>query len=294
MRPQNLNSRILLDSGDPLDTRKTLEMLGFLDGQTTNPSLISKNPKIQERIKLGNKYLKEEIFSMYKEIVQEISSIIPSGDISIEVYSDLKTTAEEMIEQAEKMNFWVKNGRIKLPTTKEGLKAAALLAEEGIKLNMTLCFSQMQAAGIYSATLGSKFPLFVSPFIGRLDDIGKEGIDLIRNILKMFHNSDKHVEVLAASIRDLDHFMYTLYLKSDLLTVPLNVLVEWYKSGMKIPDRKVDKEFIDQDDYFTKKFDRINYEEIDLNRELIVYDIFHELTEKGVDKFAKDWNDLII
>src|SRR3989339_1153613 len=97
MRPENLKTRIFLDSGDPLETKKTLNLLGFLDGQTTNPSLVAKNPLVRERLSQGNKFTKEEILAMYKKIVQDISDQIPDGSVSVEVYADFNTKAEEII-----------------------------------------------------------------------------------------------------------------------------------------------------------------------------------------------------
>lgn len=103
----------------------------------------------------------------------------------------------------------IPNAYIKYPCTAEGLKAAQMSVAAGIRVNMTLCFSQAQAAAVYAATRGSKAPVYVSPFIGRLDDHGKNGVDVIDNIKRMYANSDGHVLVLAASIRNLDDVLYS-------------------------------------------------------------------------------------
>ena len=103
MRPENLKSKIFLDSGDPDETKIILEKLGFLDGQTTNPSLFAKNPEVQERIANGNKYSKEEVYVAYKQIIEDISHQIPFGSVSIEVYADKDTKAEEMVHQGREM-----------------------------------------------------------------------------------------------------------------------------------------------------------------------------------------------
>ena len=110
-----------------------------------------------------------------------------------------------MLAQGEEMFSWIPNAYIKYPCTHEGLRAAQMSVQESIRVNMTLCFSQEQAAAVYAATKGSKEPVYVSPFVGRLDDRGEDGMDLVKNIKKMYERSDGHVHVLAASIRNIDH-----------------------------------------------------------------------------------------
>ena len=121
--------------------------------------------------------------------------------VSIEVFADFDTTAENMLAQGREMFSWIPNAYVKYPCTKEGLHAAQASVREGIRVNMTLCFSQEQAGAVYAATKGSKQPVYVSPFLGRLDDRGENGMDLVRNIKKMYEPGDGHVLVLAASIR---------------------------------------------------------------------------------------------
>ncbi|GAI49963.1 unnamed protein product, partial [marine sediment metagenome] len=174
-------------SGNPSETKETINLLGFLDGQTTNPSLISKNPEIKKRLNKDEKFSKKEIYKFYREIVQEISILIPKGSVSIEVYADESTTAEMMLPQAKEMFKWIHNAHIKFPITKEGLIAAHRAVKHGLRINMTLCFTQDQAAAVYSATKGAKKnQVFISPFVGRLDDIGESGMSLVENILKMY------------------------------------------------------------------------------------------------------------
>ena len=192
----NLQTKIFLDSGDPAETREVLSILGFLDGQTTNPSLIAKNPATA-----GKKFTKKELLDFYRGVVGEVSSLIPQGSVSIEVYADSSTSAEDMFAQGREFYKWIPNpstsrsdghrlrygasAHIKYPTTTEGLKAAEASVKEGMNVNMTLVFSQQQAAAVYAATRGaSRGQVFVSPFVGRLDDIGEKGVDLISNILK--------------------------------------------------------------------------------------------------------------
>ncbi|MDQ7020831.1 MAG: transaldolase family protein [Candidatus Dojkabacteria bacterium] len=151
MRPSNLKTKIFLDSGDPNDTRKIINQLGFLDGQTTNPSLVTKNPKFIEIQKKGGVCKAEELLNEYRKLVVEISELIPGKSVSIEVSADLDTKAEEMVEQGLEMNKWIDNAHIKLPSTKEGIKAAIKLREENVRVNMTLIFSQEQTAAIHKA-----------------------------------------------------------------------------------------------------------------------------------------------
>src|SRR5208337_2698352 len=125
--------------------------------------------------------------------------------------ADSATKAEAMLEQGREMFGWIPNGHIKFPTSAEGLKAASLALKEGLRVNMTLCFSQAQAAAVYAATRGArKGDVFVSPFIGRLDDRGENGMDLIAHIIRMYGKGDGHVEVLTASVRKIDHLLYAL------------------------------------------------------------------------------------
>ena len=284
MRPKNLRSRIFLDSGDPAETRNALKLLGFLDGQTTNPTLISNHPKAKERISAGEKFTKEEIILFYKEVIQEVSAIIPEGSVSIEVYSDSSTSSDEMIRWAREMFSWIPNAHVKLPTTQEGLRAAEQAVKSGIRVNMTLCFSQEQAAAVHAATRGAKKgQVFVSPFIGRLDDRGENGMDLISNILHMYRKADSHVEVLTASIRNLNHLMSALTLGSDIATVPFKIIEEW------APKRDVQS-----DEVQSPSLRRIPYEEIDMNKAWDAYSITHDLTKKGIERFSNDWNNLII
>lgn len=283
---KNLATKIFLDSGDPNETREILRLLGFLHGQTTNPTLISKNPGVISKLMQGEKFTKEKIYSFYKEVVREISAVIPRGSVSVEVYADKNTNAREMYEQCQQMFSWIPNAHVKFPTTKEGLTAAEKAVKEGMRINMTLCFSQEQAAAVYSATKGAKKgDVFVSPFIGRLDDKGENGMDLIKNILQMYKTGDGHVEVLAASIRNLNHFIYALKLKTDIITAPISIYRLWKESGMRIPDEN----YV----YNKGSLTNIPYQELNLGMDWKMFNIEHELTDKGIERFSQDWNALI-
>jgi len=286
MRPQNLKTKIFLDGGDPEETREIMNLLGFLDGQTTNPTLISKNPEARRRIERGEKFTEEEVLRFYRSVVNEISALIPKGSISVEVYADYSTSAEEMLKQGKEMFSWIPNAQIKFPTSKEGLKAAEHAVKEGIQINMTLCFSQEQAAAVYAATRGAKKGgVYVSPFIGRLDDRGENGMDLIAHIIRMYREGDGHVEVLTASVRNFDHLLYALKLGSDIITTPFKVLKEWGEKGLTMPGN----DYV----YDNKGLKPIPYGSMDLMKSWQEYDIRHELTDKGMTQFSADWNKLI-
>jgi transaldolase len=286
MKSANLKTKIFLDSGDPQETKEVIKLLGFLDGQTTNPTLISKNPKAKEKLDKGEKFTKEEILSFYKEIVTKISNLIPNDSVSIEVYSDKNSTSGEMIRQGIEMFSWIPNAHIKFPITNEGLIAAQYAVKEKMRVNMTLCFSQEQAAAVYGATYNAKKgDVFISPFVGRLDDKEENGMDIIKNIIRMYKSSDHHVEVLTASVRSMDHFLFALNLGSDIITAPFKVLKEWGEKGMPMPDENFN--------YDTLNLKPIPYQEINLNKPWQGYNIKHELTDIGIEKFSTDWNHLL-
>ena len=287
MRPEGLKTKIFSDSGNPEDSKNLLQLLGFLDGQTTNPSLIAKNPQAKKRLDEGRKFSKEELNEFYKEVVQEASKLLPHGSISIEVYADANTGSEEMFKQGKEFFQWIPNAHIKFPTTTAGLEAAELSVKEGIRVNLTLVFSQAQAAAVHAATRGaSPGQVFVSPFVGRLDDRGECGMDLVKNILTMYRQAESHVEVLTASVRHLNHFLHALKLGSDIITAPVKVLQRWHEAGMPLS-----QEDLNNDE--AGDLTAIEYQELDLTRSWREFDIRHELTDRGLAKFAQDWNSLI-
>ena len=286
MRPQGLNTRIFLDGGDPADTREIIGLLGFLDGQTTNPTLISKNPEAKERLKSGEKFSEKDIYRFYRDVVTELSGLILGGSISVEVYADLSTRAEQMLEQGKEMFSWIPNAHIKFPSSAEGFRAAEMAVKSGLRVNMTLCFTQEQAAAVYAATRGArKGEVFVSPFVGRLDDRKENGMDLISNIVRMYGKSDQHVEVLSASVRNMDHFYYSIALGCDIVTAPYEILKEWVAKDLALPAKDYK--------YDPKGLSPIPYKDLDLSRNWNDIDISHELTIKGMERFSADWNLLI-
>lgn len=296
----NLSSKIFIDGGEPSETKKASEMMMAkfgkpLDGQTTNPTLIAKN--LQSRKQSLNGEMKptnsepltqDAALEEYKKIVGEMSAIIPAGSISIQVFADQDTTADEMLVQGRERMKWIPNASIKYPCTSHGLKAASQACKE-MPINITLVFSQAQAAAVYEATKGARFPVFISPFVGRLDDKGENGMQVIENILKMYKKGDLpagrqvgHVEVLTASVRTLDHFLYALQLGSPIITTPIKVFQLWADGGYQIPDGTYT--------YPVGSLKPIPFkEDVTLGQSWQSYDLYHDLTESGVARFFSDW-----
>ena len=191
--------RIFLDTANTDEIRQAAR-LGVISGVTTNPSLVSR-----------------EGLADYKAVVQEICSII-SGPVSAEVLAE---EAQAMIEQARDISTWAPNVVIKIPVTPDGLEAISVLARENIKINMTLCFSLNQA--ILGALAGATY---VSPFVGRLDDIGHNGMELVRDIVDVFNNYKFPTEVIAASLRHPQHCVAAAKVKVHIATVPYPVLMQ--------------------------------------------------------------------
>ncbi len=286
MKSPEMKTRIFLDGGDPAETGEIKRLLGFLDGQTTNPTLIAKNPEARSRLGQGLKYTEQEILDFYRGVVRTVSGMIPDGSVSVEVYADATTTAESMLRQGREMFSWIPNAHIKFPTSTEGLRAAEQAVKEGMRVNLTLCFSEVQAAAVYAATRGAaRGQVFVSPFVGRLDDRGENGMDVIADIIALYRQGDGHVEVLTASVRNLDHLLYALKLGSDIITAPYGILKEWAEQGMPFPKPEYR--------YPAGSLQSVPRREISLERPWREYDIRHPLTDRGMEKFSADWRALI-
>jgi transaldolase len=189
--------KFFVDTADIADIADLAET-GLLDGVTTNPSLIAKS---------GRKFL---------DVIAEICAFV-SGPVSAEVTA---TDAPTMLKEAAILRRIARNVTIKVPLTWEGLKACKTLTEEGTMVNVTLCFTANQA--LLAAKAGATF---VSPFIGRLDDIGQDGMQLIRDIRRVYDNYPAlKTEILSASIRSPDHVTQAALAGSDVATVPPAVL----------------------------------------------------------------------
>lgn len=270
-------TKIFLDSGDPVETIQTVELLGSLDGQTTNPSLIAKSPQVQEFLKT-QKFTRADLFEKYHQIALQIREVIPTGKISAEVYADADSTVDELLEQAYKIVQWFPGIFVKLPITTAGLAAAQQLVSDDISVNMTLCFSQDQAAAVHMATKhATNARVYVSPFIGRLDDIGYNGSDLIKNIQTMYREWGSHVGVLGASVRTIEHINNCIEQEISAITIPFKLIKEIHDGTAATVE--------------SKELSPIKYKELE-ELSWSEYDIEHELTSKGLEKFASDWNAL--
>ena len=195
--------RLFLDTANLEHIRHGVR-LGVISGVTTNPSLVSKEGKVN-----------------YKKLVQEICSIVP-GPVSTEVIS--RDTAG-MLAEAREIAGWAKNVVVKIPAGLEGTEATAALAAEGIRVNYTLCFSVNQA--ILAARAGAAY---VSPFVGRLDDIGEDGMLLIQDIMQVYDRYPEiKTEVIAASIRHPQHCLTAAMAGAHIATIPYAILLQMAK-----------------------------------------------------------------
>lgn len=191
--------RIFLDTAN-IDQIREGARLGVVTGVTTNPTLVSK-----------------EGLKDYRAVVKEICSIIP-GPVSAEVVVE---GVSEMLAQAREIATWAPNVVVKIPSTADGLEVISALAKEDIKVNMTLCFSVNQA--LLGALAGTTY---VSPFVGRLDDVGHDGMQLVKEIVDVFRYYQLKTEVLAASIRHPLHCVAAAKAGAHIATVPFNVLMQ--------------------------------------------------------------------
>lgn len=219
--------KFFIDTAD-LDEIRDLAATGLVDGVTTNPSLIAKN---------GGNFL---------EVIQQICAIVP-GPVSAEVTA---TDHETMLAEGRRLAKLAGNVCVKVPLTPDGLKTCKALSEEGTKVNVTLCFSPAQA--LLAAKAGASY---ISPFIGRLDDIGTDGMELISQILEIYANyPELGTEVLVASVRSPMHVVESARLGADVATLPPAVLrslfkhpltdkgldaflADWAKTGQNILDK---------------------------------------------------------
>jgi len=186
-----------------LDEIKEANELGMIDGVTTNPSLVAKEGNVD-----------------FKEHIAKICELV-KGDISAEVTA---LDTEGMLQQGREYSKIATNVVVKCPLTLDGLKATRILTGEGIGVNVTLCFSAAQA--ILAAKAGAKY---ISPFIGRLDDIATDGMQLIQDIVQIYGNYDYKTQVLAASIRSPMHIVNCALAGADVATIPFKVIKQLVK-----------------------------------------------------------------
>ena len=215
--------KIFLDTANVAEIKEGVA-IGVVDGVTTNPSLIAREKR------------------PFRPLVEEICAIVP-GDVSLEVVA---TDFEGMVKEGEELAQVAANAVVKCPLTKDGLKATKYLSGKGIRVNVTLCFTAPQA--LLAAKAGATY---ISPFLGRLDDIGAVGMDLIRDITEIYRNYGFKTQVLAASIRSPLHVIDAAKAGAHVGTMPFKVLEmllkhpltdagiktfleDWAKSGAKL------------------------------------------------------------
>jgi transaldolase len=194
--------KFFIDTANPDEIKRAYEM-GVIDGVTTNPSLISKEKKD------------------FESLIEEICEIIKGLPISLEV---LSLNSEGMIEEARRLSKMGENIVVKIPMTTEGLKAIKVLVSEGIKTNTTLVFSPTQA--LLAAKAGTTY---VSPFIGRLDDIAQTGMELVEQIVTIFNNYGFESQVIVSSIRHPIHVLEAALIGADVATIPYKVIEQLVK-----------------------------------------------------------------
>ncbi|MEM6957010.1 MAG: fructose-6-phosphate aldolase [Myxococcota bacterium] len=203
--------KIFIDSGDIEAIRETAAM-GVVDGVTTNPSLIAKEGRT------------------LKDVISDILEIV-DGPISAEV---IATDYEGIVAEGRDLAKMHKNIVVKVPLIAEGIKAVKTFTAEGIKTNVTLCFSTSQA--LLAAKAGATY---ISPFVGRLDDVGQDGMDLVAQIVQVYDNYDLPTQVLAASIRHPTHFLQAALIGAHVATVPPKVVHQLLKHPLT--DRGLEK-----------------------------------------------------
>lgn len=196
--------KLFIDTADVEEIRKAVSW-GIIDGVTTNPSLAAKTGR------------------NFKESVLEICKIV-SGPVSAEVVSTVK---EDMVKEARELAGWAPNIAVKIPLTKDGIAATSVVSKEGIKVNQTLVFSSAQA--LLAAKAGAAF---ASPFVGRLDDIGMDGMALIGEIVEIYDNYDFETEIIVASVRHPMHVVQAALMGAHIATVPFAVLEKLFNHAL--------------------------------------------------------------
>lgn len=193
--------KFFLDTAN-IDEIKRIARLGLVDGITTNPTIISKERR------------------PFKEIICDICQIV-DGPVSAEVVS---ATCNEMLNEAREIASWAPNVVIKLPMTEDGLEATYKLSQEGIKTNVTLIFSAVQ--GLMAAKAGATY---ISPFVGRLDDAGTDGLTLVTKLKKILTNYQLQTKIIVASVRSLHHVEQAAIAGADIATIPGSALPTMWK-----------------------------------------------------------------
>lgn len=286
--------KIFLDSCNPQETAEAVKLLGHIDGQTTNPTLLVKNPEVASYVARGKKISEIMLMSLYEKAIREIVTYT-DGPVSVEVYADAHTSSTSMLAQAHTMQSWHNSVYIKFPTIPEGLKAAKEFGNSGGNVNMTLVFDQQQAAAVYVATQNARGGVLVSPFVGRWENKGFNGLDLISNIRSMYNAFDMsrdsvecHVQILAASLRSTEHLHGAIARGADIITAPLQILRQWKESASE--------RFASKHTPSPANLKPIPYISIQLVDDYAQYPIDQHpdgLLAQGLSTFASDWNAVV-
>ena len=198
--------KIFLDTANADDIR-TADSWGILDGVTTNPTLAGREKR------------------PFREIVEEICDIMGDRPVSAEVVA---TDTEGMLTEAREVSSWASNVVVKIPLIPDGISAITVLCQEGIRVNCTLCFSAAQA--VLAAKAGATY---ISPFVGRLDDIGHDGMELVAQIRQILDNYDYlHSQIIASSLRHTQHFVQAALIGADVATIPFQALEQCFRHAL--------------------------------------------------------------
>ncbi|MED1441844.1 MAG: fructose-6-phosphate aldolase [Bacillaceae bacterium] len=203
--------KFFLDTAN-IEEIKRVASLGLVDGVTTNPTIIAREGRD------------------FKEVIKEICSIV-DGPVSAEV---IGLTTKEMVKEARVLAGWAPNVVVKIPMTEAGLEAVNILSKEGIKTNVTLIFTVAQ--GLMAAKAGATY---VSPFVGRLDDIGTDGLQLIRSLKVVLSNYNFKTEIITASVRSLEHVEEAAVVGADIVTIPGNLFPKLW--GHPLTDKGIER-----------------------------------------------------
>lgn len=297
-------SLYLLDSGDPDEFREISKLAkeegSELWGATTNPTLVAKKLA-------GKKVTQQQAYELQKQIVLEIINIVP-GAVSAEVYADEKTTAQEMIAQGKEITTWHKRVVVKLPTTIEGFKARGVLRKEKVPINNTLVFSLTQIFAIclheriIQKTYGpiqDTWPCFISPFVGRLDDIRIDGMQLVEHGMGIKEIVGEPLWMLEASVRKKEHMQRGIDCKTELITAPAKVYREWFSvtNEQKNLSNKNYVQDLAPIPYWQAPQELLSIQNENEFFEAIAsgrLNIQHDLTDTGITRFAQDWKAIIV
>ena len=306
-------TKFLLDSGDPNEYKAIAAIAkkkgSQIWGSTTNPSLIAKKlSRPEQSRRVNQKFTQQEAFNLQKKIVLEILDTVP-GAVSAEVYADEKTSADEMIEQGRIIATWHKRVYVKLPTILEGFKARSVLRREKIPVNNTLVFSQEQVFAIclhekliqkeegpIAPPAGGEWPPFISPFVGRLDDIGQDGMSFVENAMKMKNEYKFTPWMLEASIRNAAHIKRGIACGVEIMTAPAKAYEEWFALTNQQKETLNTTSSLTKTPYWQPPDELLsiaNIAEFMDALEVGALDIKHTLTDKGLIRFAQDWQAII-